>query len=119
MNCDSIMVVWRPFRYRVELDPISILPIKILFLVVYSFTPKTLYPKTVTTFFKIAIRKRIQSADSRVRPRGYDYFPYGLIDLIVDPWGGEYMQKLHLQIHLDFIPMTSRVIIWDKFNEKK
>ena len=27
--------------------------------------------------------------------------------------GGEYMPNLHLQIHPVFIPMTSRVIIWD------
>ncbi len=32
---------------------------------------------------------------------------------MVVSWGGENMQNLHLQIHPVFIPMTSRVIIWD------
>ena len=28
-------------------------------------------------------------------------------------WGGEYMPNLHLQINPVFIPIASRVIIWD------
>jgi hypothetical protein len=28
-------------------------------------------------------------------------------------YGGEYMQSLHLQIHPGFIPISSRVLIWD------
>jgi hypothetical protein len=32
---------------------------------------------------------------------------------MVHTWGGENMQNLHLQIHPDFVPMTSQVIIWD------
>jgi hypothetical protein len=28
-------------------------------------------------------------------------------------YGGEFMKNLHLQIHPIFIPMTSRLIIWD------
>ena len=28
-------------------------------------------------------------------------------------WSGEYMPNPHLEIHPTFIPMTSRVIIWD------
>jgi len=30
---------------------------------------------------------------------------------MVSAWSGEYLQNLHLQIHPDFIPMTSRIII--------
>ncbi len=35
------------------------------------------------------------------------------INRILFVWGGEYMQNLRLQINPVFIPMTSRVIIWD------
>jgi hypothetical protein len=28
-------------------------------------------------------------------------------------WGGEYLPNLHIHIHPVFIPITSRVIIWD------
>ena len=50
------MVAWRLFRYSVELNPISILSIKILLLVGYNYKPKPLSLSKITTFFKFAIR---------------------------------------------------------------
>ena len=49
------MVAWRLFRYSVELNPISILSIKILLLAGYNYMLKLLSLSKVTTFFKFAI----------------------------------------------------------------